>query len=100
MALGDVLLMYTDGMTDALNEQGENFGLERLGQVLSAHRHLDAHGIAAALQQAVLDFAGDEPAFDDQTLVVLKRDSVLPLPVGEGRGEGSGLATHSDHEEV
>lgn len=71
---GDVLLFYTDGFTDALNSDYESFGMERLQQALQASCHLDAQGIVAALQQAVHDFAGDEPTFDDQTLVVLKRN--------------------------
>jgi hypothetical protein len=48
--------------------------------------------------RSVSDFAGDEPPFDDETIVVIKRDSVPPLPAGgtssqsgeEGRGEGDG----------
>jgi sigma-B regulation protein RsbU (phosphoserine phosphatase) len=70
---GDVVLLYTDGLTDALNAAGQDFGMDRLSEVLAANRHKDAAGIVSALSQAVSDFAGDEPAFDDQTLVVIKR---------------------------
>jgi serine phosphatase RsbU (regulator of sigma subunit) len=95
---GDVLLLYTDGLTDALNVEGHEFGLERLRAALAANRHHDAKGIADALMRSVSDFAGDEPPFDDETIVVIKRDSVPPLPAGgtssqsgeEGRGEGDG----------
>ncbi len=78
LQVGDVLLLYTDGMTDAINEVGEEFGLARLQSVLVQSRHLDAQGIADVLMQAVDDFIGDEPPFDDQTLVVLKRESADP----------------------
>lgn len=71
---GDVLLLYTDGMTDAIDESGEAFGMPRLQAALAQSRHLDAEGIANALLQAVDEFIGDEAAFDDQTLVVLKRE--------------------------
>lgn len=71
---GDVLLLYTDGFTDALNSDYEEFGMVRLQTALQAAHHLDAAGIVAALQKAVGDFAGDEPTFDDQTLVVIKRN--------------------------
>jgi sigma-B regulation protein RsbU (phosphoserine phosphatase) len=74
LAPGDAILLYTDGLTDALNAAGEDFGMDRLGEVLAAHRHRDAPGIVAALSQAVAEFAGDEPVFDDQTLVVIKRE--------------------------
>jgi sigma-B regulation protein RsbU (phosphoserine phosphatase) len=76
LAPGDVLLFYTDGFTDALNSDYESFGMARLQQALQAARHLDAPGIVAALQKAVSDFAGDEPTFDDQTLVALKRNTM------------------------
>lgn len=72
---GDVLLFYTDGMTDAVNARGEEFGLARLQAALSQSRHLDAEGIATALLQAVDEFIGDESPFDDRTLVVLKREA-------------------------
>jgi sigma-B regulation protein RsbU (phosphoserine phosphatase) len=74
MMPGDVLLLYTDGFTDALNSNYDEFGMASLTQALKDNCHLDAKGIVAALQKAVTDFAGEEPAFDDQTLVVLKRN--------------------------
>jgi len=75
LQVGDVLLLYTDGLTDALNELGEEFGLTRLQAALAKVRYLDAEHIAAALMNAVDDFIGDESPFDDQTLVVLKREA-------------------------
>lgn len=74
IAPGEIVLLYTDGLTDALNTDGQDFGVDRLSAALAAHRDQDAAGIAAALSQAVADFAGDEPAFDDQCLVVIKRE--------------------------
>ncbi len=71
---GDVLLMYTDGITDALNIHNEEFGMARLYSVLQANASKSAQEIVNTLMQAVDDFAGDEPPFDDQTLLVLKRD--------------------------
>lgn len=79
---GDVFLLYTDGMTDALNTAGDEFGLARLQAVLAQSRHLDARGIADALMQAVDDFIADEAPFDDQTLVVLKRNGASDAPLG------------------
>ncbi|MCS7056874.1 MAG: SpoIIE family protein phosphatase [Thermoflexales bacterium] len=75
LQIGDVLLLYTDGMTDALNAGGEAFGLSRLQAALSRLRHLDAESIADDLMRVVDEFIGDEPAFDDRTLVVLKREA-------------------------
>lgn len=46
---GDVFLLYTDGMTDALNAAGDEFGLARLQAVPAQSHHLDARSIADAL---------------------------------------------------
>ncbi len=73
MCPGDVLLLYTDGLIDALNPQGERFGLERLMRALSQHHNLDANHIVQALRREVDAFVADEPLFDDETLVVIKR---------------------------
>jgi sigma-B regulation protein RsbU (phosphoserine phosphatase) len=75
---GDVMLMYTDGITDALNAEGAEFGLEQLMDVLRTTAALSAQEIANAIMSAVSYFAGNEPPFDDQTLVVLKRESASP----------------------
>ncbi len=71
---GDALLFYTDGLTDALNAAGDEFGMQRLQDAFIAQSHLDAQGVVAELQRKIAEFTGDEPAFDDQTLVVLKRN--------------------------
>lgn len=70
---GDVLVLYTDGVTEAINDHQEQFGVARLQDVVRCHRHLPAQGIAAQVMQAVTEFAGAEPAFDDATLVIAKR---------------------------
>jgi len=67
----DLLLLYTDGVTDAHNAQIELFGEDRLIDTVAAHRGAPA----ASLQEAILGevdlFAGDVPQFDDLTLMVL-----------------------------
>ena len=70
---GDVLALYTDGVTEALNHAGEEFGLERLEQVVTTHAQGSAEAIVAAIEAAVDAFVGDVPPFDDFTLVVMKR---------------------------
>jgi phosphoserine phosphatase RsbU/P len=72
---GDVLLFYTDGLTDAMNASGEAFGLARLKAALSEAHGLDAGQIAASVLSAVDAFTGDEPPFDDQALIVIKREA-------------------------
>ena len=70
---GDVLALYTDGVTEALNIDGEEFGVERLEQVMQANAERSAEEIVAAIEAAVDEFVGNEPPFDDFTLVVMKR---------------------------
>ena len=70
---GDVLALYTDGVTEAFNVGGEEFGVERLEQVMQANAERSAEEIVAAIEAAVDEFVGSEPPFDDFTLVVLKR---------------------------
>ncbi len=69
---GDVLLLYTDGVTEAINQPKEQFGEERLQAELRALRDLPAERIAEGVKRAVFDFAGTEPQFDDLTVSVVK----------------------------
>jgi sigma-B regulation protein RsbU (phosphoserine phosphatase) len=67
---GDRLLLYTDGITEARNPDGVEFGQERLTAALMRHRHLDAATLHAAVMDEVTGFAigGFE---DDATLLAL-----------------------------
>jgi len=71
---GDVLLLYTDGVTEAINEDYDEFGLSRLRLTADAVRNQSAVDIRAAITEAIHAHAGDTPQFDDITLVVLKRN--------------------------
>jgi serine phosphatase RsbU (regulator of sigma subunit)/signal transduction protein with GAF and PtsI domain len=73
MQPGDVLVMYTDGVTDAFNADEEEFGITRLSEVIQRTANRDPSDIIAAINSEVMAFVGDMPQFDDFTLVVLKR---------------------------
>jgi sigma-B regulation protein RsbU (phosphoserine phosphatase) len=73
VAPGDLLVLYTDGVTDALNSEVEEFGLRRLHRVVKANLDRSAADVIRAINRAVDDFVKDTPQFDDFTLVVLKR---------------------------
>ncbi len=70
---GDVLALYTDGVTEALSAQEEEFGLPRLEETIRDHLDQSAGEIVEAIQRASDEFVGDEQPFDDFTLVVVKR---------------------------
>jgi sigma-B regulation protein RsbU (phosphoserine phosphatase) len=69
---GDVVVFYTDGVTEAMNEDYDEFGLERLCMLAENSRQGSASDIVEAITQAVDDHAGGTPQFDDITLVVFK----------------------------
>lgn len=73
IAPGDILVCYTDGVTEAIDINDEPFGVARLVEVVQAHREQSAAGIVQAINAALAQFTGGRPPFDDVTLVVLKR---------------------------
>lgn len=72
---GDVLVLYTDGITEAINEQGDAFGEHRLMQIIRSHSTLTAAEMIQKIQDDVLLFSGAQPQFDDITLLILKMRS-------------------------
>jgi len=72
-APGDVLVMYTDGVTEALDARKDEFGVERLTRVAVANRARSAQDIVNAIVDAVHTFTGGREAFDDISIVVLRR---------------------------
>jgi serine phosphatase RsbU (regulator of sigma subunit)/catechol 2,3-dioxygenase-like lactoylglutathione lyase family enzyme len=71
---GDVLALYTDGVTESPDAAGEEFGEERLIAALHQHRALPAREMAAAVVDDVVRFSKCEQ-FDDITLIVAKRSA-------------------------
>jgi serine phosphatase RsbU (regulator of sigma subunit) len=69
---GDVLVAFTDGVTEALNEQGEEFGEERVKELLRRSAKLAALDIRAAIAGELLRWMGTTPQHDDITFIVLK----------------------------
>ena len=72
LGTGDVFVFYSDGISEATNEPGEEFGVDRLIGVIDQHRARPAKAIADAIFQAVNDFCGGAEQNDDRTVVVLK----------------------------
>ncbi len=70
---GDVLAIYTDGLTESMNEEGDILGLERLVQTIVKNRGLSASRLRDRVEEAVSRFVGRAPAADDLTLVLLRR---------------------------
>lgn len=69
---GDTLVLYTDGITEAMNEQNEEFSLERFINALQRSRTGTSLEIVQNIQRSLSDFTGDLPQHDDLTLVLVK----------------------------
>ena len=72
LAAGDVLLLFSDGITEAQNAAGEEYGDERLLRLASSNRHLSADGLRAAIFRDIEEWSGGRERDDDQTVVILK----------------------------
>ena len=70
---GDLLAIYSDGVTDAQNDAEEEFGAERLVEVLTRHAAAPAMDVVDRVFDAIDAFAGNAPQFDDITMLILKR---------------------------
>ena len=71
MKPGDHLILFTDGVTEAFNADGEEFGADRLVNLLQANAHASTPKILSQLQNAVLSFSADTPQHDDITMMIL-----------------------------
>jgi len=69
---GDILLLYTDGITEAFNAQHKQFGEEALANIVHQNADSTAEGLIAKILQALNDFVGNSPLEDDVTMVVCK----------------------------
>jgi sigma-B regulation protein RsbU (phosphoserine phosphatase) len=69
---GCVLVMFSDGITEAMNEKEEEFDEPRLKQVLESNRHLSPEDLLKKILDEVTTFTGDVPQQDDMTLVAIK----------------------------
>ena len=76
LAPGDTLFLYTDGVTEAMNGDSEEFGMDRLQAVFAATPPEDARQVNEEVFRAVHAFAGDQAQSDDITCLTLHRTAV------------------------
>jgi sigma-B regulation protein RsbU (phosphoserine phosphatase) len=70
---GDILLLYTDGITESRNKVNEEFGVERLTAIIRKHGKVSAFNLAQTILKELDDFTAKADPADDRTLVVVKR---------------------------
>jgi sigma-B regulation protein RsbU (phosphoserine phosphatase) len=69
---GQILILYSDGITETVNEEDEQYGEERLMQIVRDNIHLSAAELSESILDAVRAFASTAPRQDDMTLVIMK----------------------------
>ena len=70
---GDLLVVYSDGISEAMNADGEEFGEAGIIAVVNQERHRDAGAVLHAIMEAAREFSGDRLQLDDMTMIVLHR---------------------------
>jgi sigma-B regulation protein RsbU (phosphoserine phosphatase) len=68
-----VLILYNDGVIEAINEQEQQFGHGRLIKLVSQSTNLPAPNVVDRIKREVTVFAQGQPEFDDSTLVILRQ---------------------------
>jgi sigma-B regulation protein RsbU (phosphoserine phosphatase) len=71
--IGDVIVYYTDGVTEVFNNDGVEFGMDRLIAVVKENQNRPAYEILNKIVESVRSFASTKHVFDDITAIVLKR---------------------------
>jgi len=71
--VGDVLVIYSDGITESVNERDEEFDEDRLIEVLKNNLNRSASGIRDRIDEALSRFVGTAAPVDDMTLMIIKR---------------------------
>jgi sigma-B regulation protein RsbU (phosphoserine phosphatase) len=69
---GDILVLFTDGITECCGPEGIEFGTEKVLELVKSHRHDPADKILEALDEAACSFRSDLPQLDDMTAIVCK----------------------------
>ena len=84
---GDLAVLFTDGITEAMNEESDLFGEQRLSRVLEEHAHLLSDELRERILGDVEAFVGGAEQHDDMTIVLLRIDELPPRRVDVGSGQ-------------
>ena len=71
---GDVIVLYTDGITEAMNPNSDLFGESRLSRIVEEHGHLDSDELRERIMREIEAFVGSADQHDDMTMILLKVD--------------------------
>ena len=88
---GDLCLLFTDGISEAMNAADDCFGETRLAEIVAEHAHLPSDELRERVLREIAAFVGDAPQHDDMTMILLKVDEVAAAS-----GVGAELAELAD----
>ena len=78
--VGDVVVLYTDGISEAMNADSDLFGEARLSEIVEEHGHLGSAELRERILREIESFVGDADQHDDMTMILLKVEEAL-VPV-------------------
>ncbi|GAB4235199.1 MAG: hypothetical protein Tsb0021_14650 [Chlamydiales bacterium] len=86
---GDLFVFYSDGITEAMNDQGEQFGVERMENLVKKHRYLTPNAFIKKIKEEMYSFTGRTNYDDDMTMIVIrvleKSETSLPVVAIKGK---------------
>jgi sigma-B regulation protein RsbU (phosphoserine phosphatase) len=81
LGTGDVIVLYTDGITEAMNADSDLFGDTRLSRIVEEHGHLESGELRERILREIEAFVGSADQHDDMTMILLKIDRPMPARV-------------------
>jgi sigma-B regulation protein RsbU (phosphoserine phosphatase) len=78
---GDVIVLYTDGITEAMNPSSDLFGDARLSRIVEEHGHLESGELRERILREIETFVGSADQHDDMTMILLKIERAIPARV-------------------
>jgi sigma-B regulation protein RsbU (phosphoserine phosphatase) len=82
IATGDVLVFFTDGITEAMNADSDLFGEARLSRLVEEHGHLSSEELRERILRDVQAFVGSADQHDDMTMILVKVEDVNAWAAG------------------
>jgi phosphoserine phosphatase RsbU/P len=84
LGVGDIVVFYTDGITEAMNADSDLFGDGRLSEIVEEHGHLETVELRERVLREIEAFVGSADQHDDMTMILLKVEQVGPAHVAAG----------------
>jgi sigma-B regulation protein RsbU (phosphoserine phosphatase) len=81
LGTGDVIVLYTDGITEAMNAESDLFGDTRLSRIVEEHGHLESGELRERILREIEAFVGSADQHDDMTMILMKIDRPMPARV-------------------